>query len=50
MLIAKNLYREKVPVEDICEASLVMVKGKAREKGLELILDLAENIDFLLRR
>ena len=42
----EELYREKVPVEDICEASLVMVKGKAREKGLELILDLAENIDF----
>ena len=42
----EELYREKVPVEDICEASLVMVEGKAREKGLELILDLADNIDF----
>lgn len=42
----ENLYPEKVPVEDICEASLVMVEGKAKEKGLELVLDLASNIDF----
>ena len=42
----EQLYREKVPVEDICEASLVMIEGKAREKDLDLVLDIASNIDF----
>lgn len=42
----EKLYPEKVPVEDICEASLVMVRGKAKEKELDIILELAEDLDF----
>lgn len=42
----EKLYPEKVPVEDICEASLVMVRGKAKEKELDLILELADDLDF----
>ena len=42
----ETLYREKVAVEDICEASLVIVEGKAKEKDLELVLDIGDNIDF----
>lgn len=42
----EKLYPEKIPVEDICEASLVIVRGKAKEKELDLILDLAEDVDF----
>ena len=42
----EELYLEKVPVEDICEASIVMVQGKAKEKELDLVLNIAENVDF----
>ena len=42
----EELYPEKVPVEDICEASLVMAQGKAKEKELELTLDIADDVDF----
>jgi signal transduction histidine kinase len=42
----EKLYPEKVSVEDICEASLVMVRGKAKEKELDLILELADDVDF----
>ncbi|VEP11866.1 Signal transduction histidine kinase [Hyella patelloides LEGE 07179] len=42
----EELYPDKVPVEDVCDASLVMVQGKAKEKELELIIDIADDIDF----
>jgi signal transduction histidine kinase len=42
----EKLYPEKVSVEDICEASLVMVRGKAKEKELNLILELADDVNF----
>jgi signal transduction histidine kinase len=42
----EKLYPEKVSVEDICEASLVMVRGKAKEKELDLILELADDVNF----
>lgn len=42
----EELYPEKVPVEDICEASLVMLQGRAKEKELKLILEIADDVDF----
>lgn len=42
----EELQIERLPVEDICQAALAMLKGKARKKGLELILDIEESIDF----
>ena len=42
----EELYWERLAVEDICQASLAMVQGKAKNKGLALILELAEDIDF----
>ena len=43
---SEKLFLEKVPVEDICQASLVMVQGKAKEKKLDLVLDIAQEVDF----
>ncbi len=37
---------EKLPVADVCQASLFMVHQKAHEKDIELILNIANNIDF----
>ena len=42
----EELFPEKLAVEDICDASLVMVKGRAKDKELELCLDIADNVDF----
>ena len=42
----EELYYENLPVEDICQASLAIVQEKARNKGLDLILDIGDNIDF----
>ncbi len=42
----EELYRENLPVEDICQASLAIVQEKARTKGLDLVLDIGDNIDF----
>ncbi len=42
----EELYRENLPVEDICQASLAIVQEKARKKGLDLILNIGDNIDF----
>ena len=37
---------EKLAVADVCQASLFMVHQKAKEKDLDLILNIANNIDF----
>ena len=42
----EELFYENLPVEDICQASLAIVQEKARTKGLDLILNIADNIDF----
>ena len=42
----EELYCENLPVEDICQASVAIVQEKARIKGLDLILDIGDNIDF----
>ncbi len=42
----QTLDLEKLAVVDICQASFFIVEEKAKDKGLELILDLDENIDF----
>ena len=42
----EELYPERVAVEDVCDASIVMVQGKAKNKNLELILDVADDVDF----
>ena len=42
----QTLDLEKLAVVDICQASIFIVQEKAQQKGLELILDLAEDIDF----
>ena len=42
----EELYPERIAVEDVCDASIVMVQGKAKNKNLELILDIADDVDF----
>lgn len=42
----EELYCENLPVEDICRASIAIVEEKAKTKGLDLILKIADNIDF----
>ncbi|ELS03387.1 signal transduction histidine kinase [Xenococcus sp. PCC 7305] len=42
----EELYCENLPVEDICQASLAIVEEKARAKELELVLNMAEDVDF----
>lgn len=42
----EELYKEKILVEDICKASLVMIQGKAKKKEIDLILDIAQDVDF----
>lgn len=37
---------ERLAVSEICQASLNLVRGKAKQKNLELIFDLGDNIDF----
>lgn len=43
---SEELYIEKIAVEDICDAATVMIQGKAKEKDLQLILDIAPEVDF----
>ncbi|MDV3001892.1 MAG: Sensor histidine kinase RcsC [Chroococcopsis gigantea SAG 12.99] len=42
----EELFREKLPVEDICQASLSMVRCKAEEQKLDLRLEIAPDVDF----
>ncbi len=42
----ETLELEKLAVADVCQASLFMVHQQAKEKGIDLILNLADNIDF----
>jgi signal transduction histidine kinase len=42
----EELYWETVAVEDVCLAALAIVQGRAKEQGLELLLDVGEEIDF----
>ncbi|MDJ0745067.1 MAG: ATP-binding protein [Xenococcaceae cyanobacterium MO_167.B27] len=42
----EELERERLPVEDICQAALAIIEKKSRDKGLKLILDIEDNIDF----
>jgi signal transduction histidine kinase len=40
------LNLEKLAVADVCQAALLMLEQQATEKGISLILHLADNIDF----
>jgi signal transduction histidine kinase len=42
----QTLDLERLAVEEICQASLFIVAEKAKQKGLELIFKLGDNIDF----
>ena len=42
----QNLDLERLAVGEICQASLLIVEEKARNKGLDLIFNLEPNIDF----
>ena len=42
----QQLQIERISVEDICQAAMAMLRGKAKKKGLKLVLDFKENIDF----
>ncbi len=42
----QQLQIERISVEDICQAAIAMLKGKAKNKGLELTLDFKQDIDF----
>ncbi|MGK7878051.1 MAG: GAF domain-containing sensor histidine kinase [Xenococcaceae cyanobacterium] len=44
----EELFLEKVPVQDLCLASMSIVQEWARQEGLELILDIEPSIDFCL--
>ena len=44
----EELEPEKLVVEDICRASLAIVEEKARQKGLNLNLDIDREVDFCL--
>ena len=42
----QKLEIEKLAVSEVCQAAVFIVKDKAEGKGLEITLDLDENIDF----
>ena len=42
----QTLDLQRLAVEEICQASIFIVAEKAKQKGLELILKLGDNIDF----
>ena len=42
----QTLDLERLAVGEICQAAIFIVEEKAKEKGLKLILNLADNIDF----
>ncbi|MEA5511350.1 HAMP domain-containing sensor histidine kinase [Crocosphaera sp. UHCC 0190] len=42
----EEIFLETVAVEDICLAAISMVQAKANEQALDLIIDIADNIDF----
>ena len=42
----ETINLEKLTVADVCQASLFMVHQKAKEKNIELIFNIADNIDF----
>lgn len=44
----EELEPEKLAVEDICQASLAIVREKASKKGLQLNLDIDDEVDFCL--
>lgn len=42
----EEIILDTIPVEDICLASLAMVKGLAKETGIELKLEIDPEVDF----
>ncbi|GAB4534095.1 MAG: hypothetical protein Tsb0014_20070 [Pleurocapsa sp.] len=44
----QKLDLENLAVEDVCQASLFMVSQKAKDKGIELVLDIANDVDFCI--
>ena len=44
----EELFLEKVPVEDICLASMSIVQERARQEGLALKLEIEPNIHFCI--
>ncbi|NES81305.1 MAG: GAF domain-containing protein [Moorea sp. SIO2B7] len=42
----EELFVDKIPVEDVCLASISIVKERARQEGLELKLDIDDHISF----
>ncbi|MBR8829564.1 MAG: GAF domain-containing protein [Gomphosphaeria aponina SAG 52.96 = DSM 107014] len=41
-----ELFMEKVPVEEICLASISIIQERAKQQGLELVLDIDQEVDF----
>lgn len=44
----QTLELERLAISDICQASIYIVDEKAKQKGLELVLNLEENIYFCI--
>ena len=42
----EELFLEQIVVEDICNAAMVMLQGKAKEKELQFSLTIGESVDF----
>jgi signal transduction histidine kinase len=42
----EELELQKIPVLEICQASMCLVEEKAAQTGIELILDIDSNLDF----
>lgn len=42
----QTLDLEKLPVGDICQAAMSILSEKAKKKGLDLVFELGDNIDF----
>jgi len=41
-----EIFAERVPVEEVCLASISIVQERAKQQGLELILDIDQEVDF----
>lgn len=41
-----EIFAERVPVEEVCLASISIVQERAKQQGLELLLDIDQEVDF----
>ncbi|HAC65653.1 MAG TPA: hypothetical protein DCF68_19505 [Cyanothece sp. UBA12306] len=42
----EEIFLETIAVEDICLSAISMIESKAKEQGLDLIVDIGSNVDF----